>query len=69
MSDFKYLKLRAKIKEMFGTEGNFAKALGISQNSLSRKLNGKIQFSSNDIRIWCDLLKIPLEESGIYFFA
>lgn len=69
MADFKYLKLRARIKEKFGTEGNFAEALGISQNSLSRKFNDKIQFSSNDIRTWCELLEIPIEEAGIYFFA
>ena len=68
MTDFKYSKLRARIKEKFGTEGNFAEALGMSQNSLSRKFNDKIQFSSNDIRIWCDLLNIPIEESGLYFF-
>lgn len=69
MADFKYLKLRARIKEKFGTEGNFAEALGITHNSLSRKFNDKVQFSSNDIRIWCELLEIPLEESGLYFFA
>ena len=69
MADFKYLKLRARIKEKFGTEGNFAEALGISQISLSRKFNDKVQFSSNDIRLWCELLEIPLEESGLYFFA
>ena len=27
------------------------------------------EFSSDDIRTWCELLEIPLEESGLYFFA
>ena len=67
--DFKYRKLRARIKEVFGTEGNFAEALNISQQSVSRKFNGKTQFSTEDIKEWCALLEIPLEESGIYFFA
>ena len=69
MTDFKYAKLRARIKEKFGTEGNFAEALGMSQNSVSRKFNDKVQFSSDDIRTWSKLLEIPLEEAGLYFFA
>lgn len=69
MTDFKYAKLRARIKEKFGTEGNFAKELGITQMSVSRKFNDKTQFSSDDIRTWCELLEIPIEEAGLYFFA
>ena len=65
MTDFKYAKLRARIKEKFGTE----EALGMTQNSVSRKFNDKVQFSSEDIRTWCELLEIPVEESGLYFFA
>lgn len=68
MTDFKYAKLRGKIKEKYGTEGNFASALGISQNSLSRKFQDKIQFSSGDIRSWCELLDIPIKDVGSYFF-
>ena len=68
--EFKYAKLRARIKEKFGTEGNFAeKGLKTSQVSVSRKFNGKTQFSSDDIRLWCQLLEIPIEEAGLYFFA
>lgn len=69
MTDFKYLKLRARIKEKYGTEGKFAEALGLSQMSVSRKFNDKTQFSSDDIRTWCELLEIPIEDSGLYFFA
>ena len=69
MTEFKYLKLRAKIKEKYGTEGRFAEELGISQVSVSRKFNDKAQFSSEDIKLWCRLLDIPIEESGNYFFA
>ena len=67
--DFKYAKLRARIKEKFGTEGNFAEALGTSQMTVSRKFNGKTQFSSEDIKQYCKLLDIPLEDAGRYFFA
>lgn len=68
MSEFKYAKLRARIREKFGTEGKFAEALNISQVALSRKLNGKTQFSSSDIKRWCLLLEIPIEQAGLYFF-
>ena len=67
--DFKYAKLRSRIKEKYGTEGNFSAALGITQMSLSRKFNGKTQFSSNDIKQMSKLLEIPLEEAGQYFFT
>lgn len=67
--DFKYAKLRGRIKEKFGTEGKFAEALGTTQNTLSRKFNDKVQFSSEDIKQYCSLLEIPLEEAGVYFFT
>lgn len=67
--DFKYAKLRGRIKEKFGTEGKFAEALGTTQNTLSRKFNDKVQFSSEDIKKYCSLLEIPLEEVGVYFFT
>jgi len=69
MADFKYAKLRGRIREKFGTEGKFAEALGISSISLSRKLNGGTQFKSKEIKKWCSLLDIPIEEVGLYFFA
>ena len=61
--------LRGRIKEKFGTEGKFAEALGTTQNTLSRKFNDKVQFSSEDIKQYCSLLEIPLEEAGVYFFT
>lgn len=69
MTEFKYAKLRARIKEKYGTEGRFAEALNTSQISVSRKFNNKTQFSSEDIRTWCKMLEIPIEEAGLYFFA
>ena len=67
--DFKYAKLRGRIREKFGTEGRFAEVMGITQNSLSRKFGGKIRFSSSDIKQMSELLEIPLEEAGRYFFT
>lgn len=67
--DFKYAKLRGRIIEKFGTNGAFSVALGISQNSLSLKLNNKTGFSQKDIVEWCDLLDIDLSDIGEYFYA
>lgn len=65
---FQYAKLRGRIVEMFGSHSKFAKALKISENSLSKKLNGKTQFKQGDIQTWCNLLEIPITEAGLYFF-
>ena len=67
--DFKYARLRGRIKERYGTEGKFAEVMGITQMSLSRKFNGKTQFTGNDIKQMSELLEIPLEEAGRYFFT
>ena len=39
---FDYSKLRGKIKEVFGTQAKFAKAMGMSTVTLSAKLNGTV---------------------------
>ena len=67
--DFKYARLRGKIKEKFGTESRFAKALSVSLITVSKKLNGRTQFTKRDIEKWSATLGIPIEEAGSYFFA
>lgn len=67
--DYEYRKLRGRIREMFFTERAFADCLGISRTSLSKKLNGKTEFSQADIREWCQLLNIKESEISEYFFA
>ena len=65
----KFAKLRGRIREKFGTEAAFAKALGVSVQIVSRKLNGNCQFKTRDIEKWCKVLEIPLEDAGLYFFV
>lgn len=69
MADLKYAKLRGRIKEKFGTEKAFAEALNTSLITVSKKLTGRSQFTSEDIKKWCSLLDISLKDVGIYFFA
>ena len=66
---FDYSRLRGKIREVFGTEAAFAKALGMGRVSLSQRLNNVLEFSSTEIRKSCALLKISPAEIPDYFFA
>lgn len=66
---FEYSKLRGKIVEKYGSQLEFAKALSISENTLSLKLNNKVRFTSDDIIHISDLLDIDKTEVGSYFFT
>lgn len=65
---FDYSKLRGKIREVYGTQFDFAEAMGMSAVSLSEKLNNKTQFTQKEIDKACELLQIKKEEIPIYFF-
>ncbi len=45
-----YSFLRGEIRKKFDTEGQFATALGITQQALSNKLNGKNLFSQKEMK-------------------
>lgn len=64
-----YAKLRGKIKEVFGNNENFAKALGMDLSSLSSKLNNRTSWKREEIEKACELLNIPIEEVHLYFFT
>ena len=66
---FDYSKLRGKIVEKYGNQSNFASALGISENTLSLKMNNKVRFTTDDITTISRLLEINAGEIGRYFFA
>lgn len=66
---FDYSKLRGRIVEKFGTHTAFAKALGLSQKSLSAKITGKVYFSQDEMNTAIDLLDISPNEINKYFFT
>lgn len=68
---FDYDKVRGKIKEKLKSESAFAEKLGISQVSLSSKFNNKTDFTASEIARATDkdVLDIPADEIGIYFFT
>lgn len=63
-----YGKLREKIKQVFGTIGNFAEALGKDRSTISNKLNGLTAWSTDEIESACKLLGIAMSEVHDYFF-
>lgn len=66
---FDYSKLRGKIKEVYGTQDNFAAKLGIGRVSLSQRLNNLLDFSQEEINKSCEILGIKKEEIPVYFFT
>lgn len=66
---YDYRKLRGRIKEKVGTEGDFAKKINRSQNYLTNVFNGKSFFTQKDISLGADVLEIPVCEIGVFYFA
>ena len=64
-----YSELKGKVRGKFGTQEAFAQALGLSACAVNQKLNGKSQWSANEICVACELLGISPEEMHVYFFC
>ena len=65
---FDYSKLKGRIREIYGTYENIVPKLTMSEATLSRRLNGKSYFDSEEILELSDALEIPDEERDLYFF-
>ena len=65
---FNHNKLRGKIIEKYGTQGAFAKALGVSERTLSLKINGKIFFAQDEMNKILNLLGETVDSIKEYFF-
>ncbi|MBR2943357.1 MAG: DUF739 family protein [Clostridia bacterium] len=66
---YEYSKLLGRITEKFGTQGRFAEAVGMSERSLSLKLNSKVPFKQPEITKACSLLEIDDADIPAYFFT
>lgn len=62
-------KIRGKIIEKFGSQKNFSKAVGLSEQSITAKLSGKTDLSQDDMQKWAEALEIKKSEIGDYFFG
>ena len=66
---FDYRKLLGRIVEKMGSQSNFSKAMGLSERSMSLKLNSKVPFKQSEICKAVCILGIPEEEISAYFFT
>ena len=66
-----YAKLIGRIIERFGSRRAFAKAVGFSENTISKKLSEKMAITTDDIVKWSkpEFLDIQPSEYHEYFFT
>lgn len=69
MKQYDYNKLKGKIKECFSTQSEFAQKIGISDTSLSYKLNNKTVFDQDQIQNAIAVLNLTPQETIDYFFT
>lgn len=67
--EFDYELLRLRIRAKFASEGQFAVRIGVRREYLSRKLNNLIVITSEEIIEWSEILDIPQNLIGLYFFT
>ena len=61
--------LKDRIKESGYKISYLAQQLGISEHSMSRKINGKNEFKASEIEMLCQSLKISTKDRMAIFFA
>lgn len=65
---YNFQRLQGRIKEHYGSQGNYAKELGITKQCLNRKLKNKSKFSYDEINSMIKHLDIkPNEVQDIFF--
>lgn len=65
---FNYSKLRGRIVEIYGSQLQFARKIGISERTLSLKMNSKIPWKQTEILKAIELLKLSESDIQEYFF-
>lgn len=63
-----YSKLRGRIVEKYGSQMSFAKAMGVSERTLSLKMSGKRDWKQPEIRLAINLLGLTERDIVDYFF-
>lgn len=66
---YDYSKLKGLIKEYCGTNAKYAKRLGISNTSLSQRLNNNLPFTQDEIYKSKQILKMVDEDVTPVFFT
>lgn len=66
---YDYGALRGKIKEVYGSEGSFAKAMGVTGAAMSFLLNNKHEWGQKKVCKAASLLNINQTEIGAFFYT
>lgn len=65
---YDYSKLNGRIVEICGTQANYAKAINLSERSVSLKLNNLRAFNQQEITASINVLKLEPQNISEYFF-
>lgn len=65
---FKYSRLQGEIKRKYGTQDAFAEVIGMGRVSLNQRLNGKIEWSKDEMAKVMEALGLPYALIPFYFF-
>lgn len=65
---FDYSKLNGRIAEVCGTQAIFAQQIGLSEKSVSDKINNKVGWTQKQIEKCCEVLSLSENDILDYFF-
>lgn len=66
---YNYSKLLGRITEKLSTRACFSEKMGLSERTISLKLNGKIGWKQEEIIKACEILSIDAQDIPEYFFT
>lgn len=66
---YDYSKLNGRIIEKFGTQAKFAEKMGLSERTVSLKLNNKVAWRQPEMQKAASILGFPETEIQLYFFT
>lgn len=65
---FKYGRLNGEIRKKYGTQDAFAEVIGMGRVSLNQRLNGRIEWTKDEMAKVMKALDLPYALIPLYFF-